>query len=129
YAQAGLGGDRNRVGGVEADHLLDLRLHAVGFGGGQVDLVEDGNDLVIVVDRRVDIGKRLRLHPLRGVDHQQRALAGGERAGDLVGEVHVAGRVDEVQHVVLAVAGVIFEPDCVGLDGDAALALDIHGIE
>ena len=41
----------------------------------------------------------------------------------------MAGGVDQVENIVLAVAGVIFEPDRVGLDGDAALALDVHGIE
>ena len=54
--------------------------------------------------RLVDVGERLRLDALAGVDHQQRALAGGERAVDLVGEVDVAGRVDQVEDVVLAVA-------------------------
>jgi hypothetical protein len=41
----------------------------------------------------------------------------------------MAGRVDEVEHIVLAILGVIFEADGVGLDGDAALALDVHRVE
>ena len=102
-AEAGLGRDQDRVGGVEADHVLDLLLDLVGLGGRQVDLVEDRHDLVVVVERLVDVGQRLRLDALAGVDHQQRALAGGERAVDLVGEVDVAGRVDQVEDVVLAV--------------------------
>ncbi len=89
--------------GVEADHLLDLLLDALGLGGRQVDLVEDRHDLVVGVDRLVDVGERLRLDALRGVDDQERALAGGERARDLVGEVDVAGRVDQVEDVGLAV--------------------------
>ena len=35
---------------------------------------------MVVLDRLVDVGERLRLDPLRRVDHQQRALAGGEAA-------------------------------------------------
>jgi hypothetical protein len=35
------------VRGVEADHVLDLLLDALGLGGGQVDLVEDRHDLVV----------------------------------------------------------------------------------
>src|SRR4029079_10149918 len=66
---------------------------------------------------------------LAGIDHQERAFAGGERAVDLVGEIDVAGRVDQVEDVVLAVARPIVEPDRLRLDGDAALALDIHRIE
>ena len=81
------------------------------------------------VERVIDVGERLRLDPLARVDHQQRALAGGERARHLVGEVDVAGRVHEVENVGLAVLGLVFEADGVGLDGDAALALDVHRIE
>ena len=76
--------------GVEADDLLDLLAHALGVRGGEVDLVDDGDDLVVVLDRLVDVGQRLRLDALRGVDHQQRAFARGEAAADLVGEVDVA---------------------------------------
>ena len=84
---------------VEADDLLDLLPHALGVGGGEVDLVDDGDDLVVVLDRLVDVGQRLRLDALGGVDHQQRALARGEAARHFVGEVDVAGRVHQVELV------------------------------
>ena len=67
--------------GVEADHVLDLLLHALRLGGGQVDLVEDRHDLVVVVDRLVDVGEGLRLDALAGVDHQERAFARREASG------------------------------------------------
>jgi hypothetical protein len=95
------------VRGVDADHVLDLLLDALGLGGGQVDLVEDRDDLVVVVDRLIDVGERLRLDALRGVDHQQRAFAGGQRARDLVGEVDMAGRVHQVELIGLAVLGLV----------------------
>ncbi len=41
----------------------------------------------------------------------------------------MARRVDQVQHVILAVAGVVFEPHGLRLDRDAALALDVHRVE
>ena len=41
----------------------------------------------------------------------------------------MARRVDEVELVGLTVVGVVHDADGVGLDGDAALALDIHGVE
>ena len=53
-----------RVGGVDADHVLDLLLDPLRLGGRQVDLVEDRDDLVVVVDRLVDVGERLRLDAL-----------------------------------------------------------------
>ena len=76
-----------------------------GSAAGQVDLVEDRHDLVVRLDRLIDIGQRLRLDALAGVDDQQAALAGGEAAADLVGEVDVAGRVHQVEFVGLAVLG------------------------
>ena len=84
---------------------------------------------MVVVERLVNIGERLRLHPLAGIDHQQGALAGGEAAVDLVGEVDMAGRVDQVEDIVLAVARAVIQAHRLRLDGDAAFALDIHGIE
>ena len=127
--EAGLGRDRHGLRRVEADHVLDLLLDAVGLGGRQVDLVEHRHDLVAGVERVIDIGERLRLDALAGVDHQQRALAGGERARDFIGEVDVAGRVHQVEDVGAPVFGDVVEPHRLRLDGDAALALDIHGIE
>jgi hypothetical protein len=41
----------------------------------------------------------------------------------------VAGRIHQVQNIGLAVERLIFEAHCLGFDRDAALTLDIHGIE
>src|SRR5690606_5265054 len=128
-ADAGLGRDRDGLAGVDADHVLDLGLHALGVRGGQVDLVEHGDKLVVGVDRLVGVGERLRLHPLGGVHDEERALDRAHGAADLIGEVDVAGRVDEVQHIGPAVLRGVFDADGVGLDGDAALALDVHRVE
>ncbi len=128
-ADARLGRAFDGVRGVDADHILDLGLHALGFGGGQVDLVEDRNDLVIVVDGLIDVGQRLGFHALRGVDHQNGAFAGGQRARHLIGEVDVTRRVHQVEDIVLAILGLVFQTHRLGLDGDAALLLDIHIIE
>ena len=70
---------------------------------GRSILLMTGDDLEVVLDGQVDVGQRLGLDALGGVDHQQRAFAGGQRARDLVGEVDVAGRVDQVELVHLAV--------------------------
>ena len=87
---------------------LDLRGTVVDVGSGEVDLVQHGHDLQVVVQREEHVGDGLRLDALRGVDDEQRALARGQRARDLVLEVDVAGRVDEVEHVPLAVLRVYF---------------------
>ena len=41
----------------------------------------------------------------------------------------MARGVDEVQDVVFAVVGAVVQTDGAGLDGDAALALKVHGVE
>ena len=129
HADALLGAHQQRARGVQADHGFDLLADALRLGGGQIDLVDDRNDLQVVVQRQVSIGQRLRLHALRRVHHQQRAFAGLQAARDLVGKIHVPGRVDQVQLVRMPVAGRIIQAHGVGFDGDAALALQVHGVE
>ena len=103
-AGALLGAHQQRVARVEPDNLLDLLANALGLRGGQIDFVDYGDDFQVVVQRQVGIGERLRLHALGGVHHQQRALAGLQAARNLIGEIHVAGRIDEVELVGVAVA-------------------------
>ena len=64
----------DRAARIEADDLLDLPLRLVGLRAGQIDLVDDRDDLELVLDRQVGVRERLRLDALRGVDEQQRAL-------------------------------------------------------
>ena len=109
--------------------VLDLPPRLFRLRAGQVDLVDDGNDLEVVVDGQIRVGERLRLDALRGIDEQQRALAGGQRTRDLVREIDVAGRVDQVEDVLLAVLRLVVQPDRVRLDRDAALALEVHVVE
>jgi hypothetical protein len=96
-ADARFGAGQDRVAGIEPDDVLDLGLDLFGLGGGQIDLVDDGHDFVVVLDRLVDVGERLRFDALRRIDHQQRAFAGGEAAADFIGEVDVARRVHQVE--------------------------------
>ena len=77
----------------------------------------------------MNVRERLRLDPLGRVDDEDGALAGLEAVADLVGEVDVTGRVDEVQAVGLAVSRHVFEPDGPGLDRDPLLALEVHRVQ
>ena len=56
---------------VEADDGLDLFQHLIDAGDGQVDLVDDRDNLQAGFDGRVGIGDRLCLHPLEGIDEEQ----------------------------------------------------------
>ena len=90
----------------------------------QVDLVDDGQQLEVVLDREVRVRNRLRLDALGRVDDEHRALTCLERARDLVGEVDVPGRVDQVEHVPLPL-----DAHGLRLDRDPALALELHRVE
>src|SRR5207244_12372 len=114
---------------VDADHVLDFLHRLRRIRRGQVDLVQHRDHFHALLDRGVAVRHRLRFDALRSVDHQHRALAGGERAAHFVGKIDMARRIEEVQQVVLAVAGAIFQRRGLRLDGDAALALELHRVE
>ena len=99
------------------------------IGVWQVDFVDDRNEFEALLLREMDIGDSLGLHALGGIDDQQRPFAGCERAGHLVGKVHMAWGVREVEFIVSPVFGRVFHRDRVGFDRDAALALEVHGVE
>ena len=113
-----------KVLGGDAEHPFDLLRVALGFGGREVDLVEDGDDIQVVLKGQVAVGEGLGLDALGGVDDEDHTLTGGQRTTHLVVEVHVAGSVDQVDDRVLP-----FEPDALELDGDAPFAFEVHRVE
>ena len=132
---------------TKSSHLLDLPAHALRVGPRKVDLVQHRDDLQSGIQSQINVGERLGLDALASVDDEQRALAGRERARDLVAEVDVARSVDQVERVLdlLAVARSfafaffavslkprrrpVAHPRRVELDGDPALALEVHAVE
>ncbi len=111
------------------EDVLQLLLRLRHVGVRQVDLVDDGDDGEVLLHRQVHIGDGLGLDALGGIDDEQRPFAGAQAARDLVGEIHMAGRVNQVQLVSLAVLGLVKHGDRMGLDRDAALLLQVHRIE
>src|SRR5690606_38227561 len=94
-----------------------------------VHFVEYRNNFQTLFNGGVTVGNRLSLNTLSRVHHQQRAFTGRQRAGYLVGKVHVAGSINKVQLVSLTITGFVAQGDTVGFDSDAALALQIHGVK
>ncbi|SOY47098.1 hypothetical protein CBM2588_A130033 [Cupriavidus taiwanensis] len=129
HALAGLGRAWRGILRVDADDILDLLDRAVRVRLRQVDLVQHRHHFHAQLDRGVAVGHGLGLDALRGIDHQQRAFAGGQRAADFIAEVDVSGGVDQVQVIDLAVARLVAQRGGLRLDGDAALFFDIHRIE
>ena len=114
---------------IESELLVNLLAHPFRVGGGQVHLVDDRNHLQVVFHRHEVVGDGLRLDSLGRVHEEERSLAGHQRTPDLVGEVHVARGVNQVELVGLPVLRLVEEGDAVRLDGDAALALEVHRVE
>jgi len=118
----GLGADLQHVGGVNADQVFDLLRDLVGPRSGQIGLIGDRHDLQVLFEGHVQVGQRLRLDTLRAVHDEHRALACLQRPADLVGEVHVAGRVNQVHLIGLAIAGGVAHAHRRRFDRHAALA-------
>ena len=117
-----------------ADRQLDADRTAADLGVDLLDAAEEvGADLVHLVDehdaRHVVLvglapdGLGLRLDALVAVEHADRAVEHAQRTLDLDGEVDVAGRVDDVEALVVPEGG-----RRGGGDGDAALLLLLHPV-
>ena len=71
----------------------------------------------------------LRFDALAGIDDQQRTFACRQRARNFVGKIDVSRRVDQIQPICVSIFRGVMEPNAFGFDGDAALALQVHGVE
>jgi len=111
------------------EDIFDLLFHVIRAGSGQVDFIDDGKNREIVARGEEGVGDGLGFDALAGVNDEESAFAGREGAGDLVREIDVAGSVDQVEAIFVAVVSQVMETDALCLDGDAALALQVHRIE
>ena len=75
------------------------------------------------------VGQGLGFHALGGIHDEHGAIASGEGAAHLVGEVHVAGGIQQVELVGIAILGLVAHGHGVGLDGNPLLALQVHGVQ
>jgi len=110
-------------------YVLNFLCRFFRFGARQIDLVDDRDDLQPGVRRKIGVRQGLSLDPLGGVHHQNRALTGSQRAGNLVVEVHMAGGINQVEQIILPVLRVINQRYGVSLDRDSALPFQIHIVE
>ena len=120
---------QNGFGGVETDESFNLFADAFGVSGGQIDLVDDGDDLEILIERKVGVGEGLGFDALRSIDDEEGTFAGLERAGDFVGEVYVTRGINEIELVNFSIFCRVEEANGMGFDGDAAFAFEVHGVK
>ncbi len=109
--------------------VLQLLQAEVEVGAGQVDLVDYGDDRQVLVHGQVCIGHRLGLYPLGRVDQQKGPFASRQAPRHLVGKVHMAGRVHQVELVQLTVGGLVVHGHRMALDRDSPLPLQVHRIQ
>src|SRR5258708_38545559 len=102
---------------------------AHGCRAGMIYLVQDRNDLEARVEREEQIREGLRLNALGCIHDEDGAFTGRQRPRNLVREIDVSGRIDEVELVLLAVPRLVRHAHGVQLDRDAALALQVERIE
>ena len=127
--QADLRADFRCILGGDSDNLFNLILHSLRVGCGQVNLVDHRKNLQIVVHGEIGVGKRLRFNPLGCIDDQQGSLTGRQRAADLIIEVNMARRVNQVKGIFLSVRRAVIQTDSTGFDCNASLFLELHIIK
>ena len=112
------------VGGQLQEEVLQALHRLVDAGCRAVDLVDDDDRAQPALQRPCQDGARLGHGAFDGVDQQQAAVGHVEHPLHLAAEIGVAGRVDDVDlYPRVGDRGVL------GEDGDAALALQIVGVE
>ena len=128
-ADAHLGAREDRLLVGNGEDVLDLLIHRRQVSAGQVYLIDHGNNRQLLAHGEVMIGHRLRLHALRRIHKDHRALTSRQTPAHLVGKVHMPRRINEVQLIILPVLCAVDHRHRVALDGDAAFPFQVHGVE
>ena len=121
---SGLRGDPQHAIGRLAEEVAELARGASGSACGRSILFAAGTTSRPPSIARYAFASVCASIPCAASTTSERTLARLQRARDLVREVHVTRRVDEVQLVAPPV-----HADGLGLDRDAALALELHRVE
>ena len=124
-----LGGNQRRLICRKPDDLLNLASHLVRSCAGEINLVDDRQNLQIMLQCHIDVGQCLCLNALCGIHHKQCALTGSQCTADLIGKVHMAGGVNQVQHILFPVSGLVEHPHSLAFNGNPALPLQFHGVK
>ena len=110
-------------GGIERQLLFDFIKDLERVARLAVHLVDECDDGNVTQAADLEQFQRARLDALGGIDDHDGGIDSRQRAIGVVGEVFVAGRVEQVEDVVA-----IFEGHHRGDDRNAAFALDLHPV-
>ena len=112
------------LGSVQREEKFEhLIMHPIRPGVVAVDFVDHHNRPSPALQRLAQHKPRLRLRTVLGVHQQQHTINHAQRPLHLAAEIRVARRIDDVDVMIAKL-----ERRVLSLDGDALLALEIHGI-
>ena len=123
---AKVAGDADRPGQRHGGHVqrrLDVVDHLQRVHAGAVVLVDERDERDPARLRDLEELERLRLDAARGVEQDHGAVGGGEHAQRVLGEVAVAGGVEQVEDDVA-----VLEAQRGRADRDAAALLELHPV-
>jgi hypothetical protein len=112
--------DRERA---ELEHVFEFVYQRQRIARGPVALVHEGEDRHAALVADLEQFPGLALDALGCVDDHDDGVDGGQDAVGVLGEILVAGRVEQVDLVT-----VVLELERGRTDGDAALAFEFHPV-
>src|SRR3989344_3526130 len=128
HSGTGFPGSQEDVPFLAPQDMDDFFLGLFYLSVRQVYLVHYRDDFQPLIDRQIQVRQRLRLHPLGGINEQDRPFDRCQRAGYLIMKIDVPRGVDQVEHILRPLIGVV-HLHRLELDRDATLAFEIHLIE
>jgi hypothetical protein len=108
---------------IERERVLDLVEQLERIAALTVHLVDEGQDRDVAQAAHLEQLSGAWLDTLGGVDHHHGGIDRGQRPVGVLGEVLVAGRIEQIED-----AAVIFEGHYRSHDRDSTLALDRHPV-
>ena len=82
-----------------------------------------------MIQRKIHIRQRLRLHSLRRIHNQDRSVTGCKASGYLIVKVYMSRRIDQVKDILLSVIRLIYRTHSLCFDGDSSLSFQVHIIQ
>ncbi len=82
-----------------------------------------------MIQRQIYVRQRLGLDALRRIHHKDCAVTGCQTAAHLIVKIHMPGRVDQIEHILIAILGIVDNTHRLGLDRDTALPLQLHVVQ
>ena len=129
HADSRLSTGQNGLIRGDGQNILNLLGHSINVRAWKVDLVDHGNDLQTLRIGQLSIGQSLGFHSLGCVDEKQCPFTSGQTPRNLVGKIDMAWGIYEIEQIVLSIRCQIVHRNRMTFDGNAAFALQVHGIQ